>query len=268
MSEVIELIQQLAAVPSFSHQEDRLHPLVRELLAPIPGVQIEAVPTHNLVVTIPSASEQPPIALTAHLDKIDHYGTGTQTLDVSTREGKIVGPMDDSVGLGLCIALARAATRYSFPPLLLLLSEQEECGGAGARNISAYLLNRGTLPAAVVTIDTTPLFRGQSGLAIYCAPWERSGHDASSELRSSTSALRDEFLSLAPDIRVANNGNDYVTYGAELNPQGTAPTPSIALEPSIFPYHCQHEEVFTADVLRLEELLTKFLCNRAAGGSA
>lgn len=135
----------------------------------------------------------------------------------------IVGPMDDSAGVGLCLAIARASTSFCFPPLMLLLSEQEECGGAGARRISQYLLEHGPLPSAVITLDTTPLFRGSPGLALYGAPWEISIHDASPEVKASTAALRDEILNIAcGKIAVNNNTNDYVTYSEALNSSGVS----------------------------------------------
>ena len=259
MSEVVDLILQVGAVPSFSYHEERLHPVVYELLNEVPGAQLEVVPKNNLVVSIPGMPGRKTIALSAHLDKIDHYSTGEQKLDVYVSGDKIVGPMDDSAGVGICLAVARAAVKHEFPPLLLLFSEQEECGGAGARNISEFLLRTGRIPSAVITIDTTPLFRGASGLALYAAPWERAGVTPTDDLVQATKKLSEKLQGFAPDIRVTNNGNDYVTYGVELSRAASGPTPSVALEPSIFPYHRQAEEVFVSDVVRLESLLVAYL---------
>lgn len=265
-SEVIELILKVGAVPSFSYCEDRLHPLIRELVADIPGVEIIPVAEHNLIVTIPGASGCPSVALSAHLDKNDHYGTGDKPLAAFVRGNKIVGPMDDSAGLGICLAVARATTRFQFPPLMLLFSEQEECGGAGARRISEYILNHQLLPSEVITLDTTPRFRGESGLALYCEPWSCSGHRASTQLKKRTSSLRESFLDIAPNLVVMNNHNDYVTYGEALNPSDENPVPSIAIEPSIYPYHQEREEVFIDDILLLETILQTFLSNQVKTG--
>ncbi len=280
MSEVVELIRRVAAVPSFSSYEERLHPLIREILADVPGAQIEVVPENNLLVSIPGTVPGPPIAMAAHLDKIDHYVEGIPALHVDVRDGKIVGPMDDSAGLGICLAIARQASKHPFPPLLLLLSEMEESfgferhpqrlknggfgrePGQGAERLSRRLLATGRTPSAVITLDTTPLFKGISGRALYCAPWELNGVEASGELRDATAELRDRLLAIDPDLLVANNTNDYLTYGAELNLPGRPPIPSVALEPSIFPYHRANEEVFVEDILRLEQVLVTFLSGR------
>ena len=171
--------------------------------------------------------------------------------------------MDDAVGVGLCLRLARASKSRAFPPLLILLSEQEECGSCGAERISEFLIQRKRVPAAVITIDTTPLFHGDSGVALYCEPWARSGHSPSPDLRGATAMLRDELCLLCPQLRIANNSNDYVAYASRLNTANLQPVASVAIEPSIYPYHQRHEEVFVEDVLRIEELMLAFLSSKA-----
>src|SRR5207247_2130733 len=44
--------------------------------------------------------------------------------------------------------------------------------GIGARRIAEYLLEQNRVPSLVITLDTTPLFKGQRGLALYSRPWE------------------------------------------------------------------------------------------------
>ena len=137
---VVELICQVAQVPSFSSFEDCLHPLVHRIVEGIPGAVVETVPEHNLLVSLPGAGGQP-VALTAHLDKIDHVGpridefhsseTGLPLLPVEVRDGKLIGAMDDSAGVGLCLALAELSATSRFPPLWLLLSEMYPLAGAG-----------------------------------------------------------------------------------------------------------------------------------------
>ncbi len=265
-SEAVSLILKVGAVPSFSHSEDRLHPLIRELISEIPGSEIIPVANHNLVITIPGERGCPVIALTAHLDKNDHYHTGDQCLDSFVRGNKIVGPMDDSAGLGICIAIARASTVFRFPPLMLLFSEQEECGGAGAYRISEYILNQRQQPSEVITIDTSPIFLGKPGLAIYSEMSEPRGGGltGSSPLKIRTDQVVSAFMNIAPTLVPSNNYNDYVVYRAALNLSRRNPVPSIALEPSIYPYHKKNEEVFIADILSLEAILQKFLSQKVS----
>lgn len=277
MTSVVDLICRVAAVPSYSSYEERLHPPLFEILGGCPGATIEVIPENSLYVSIPGSRPETPVALAAHLDKIDHYPDAPAELPVAVDGGKIRGAMDDSAGLGIVLAVAVQAARRRFPPLILLLSEMEESfgfkrhperlkrGGAGlepgqgAERLSRHLLATGIIPAAVITLDTTPLFRGSAGRALYCAPWELNEVPASDEMKLATAAIRDRLLTLDPDLRIANNTNDYLTYGAELNRGGGPPIPSLALEPSIAPYHQAGEEVFIDDILRLEELLIRYL---------
>lgn len=256
---LLNMILKIASVPSFSYAENRLHSTVIGFLNTIDGVQINIVDDHNLVVYVPGVSDSPPVGLTAHLDKIDHYGKADKTLHAEITDGKIIGAMDDSVGVAICLALAQASTLNKFPPLLLLFSEQEECGGAGARNISNHLIKHNLIPDSVITIDTTPLLRGKAGLALYTDFWENRDYDPTQELQDKTKRLCETLLNIDPDLYVLNNSNDYITYGCLLNDPGKRTIPSIALEVSIYPYHQPHEEVYISDVLQLKKLLVSFL---------
>lgn len=274
---LVELVLQVARVPSFSSHEGCLHAVIERLLADCPGVEFERIPDHNLVVRLPGCAGSQPVALAAHLDKINHYPDGLQELPASERNGKLVGAMDDAAGVGLCLALARLSTWARFPPLWLLFSEMEESyglnhhphrlrqggqgleAGLGAIRIARALSGRGERPAAVIVLDTTPLFRGQPGCALYCAPWERAPVPVTDSLRQATHDLRTQLLALDPGLRIANNDNDYLDYAVHFNTETPSPVPCVALEPSIGPYHQRDEEVFVDDLRRIESLLTRWL---------
>jgi len=274
---VVDLIRQVAEVPSFSSREDRLHPLIHRLLAGRPGVTVERIPEHNLLVCVPGNPGLATVALAAHLDKIDHWGTSPDRLEVEHHPDRLVGLLDDAVGVGICLSIARWMEKRSLPPLQLLLSEMEEshglnhnperlvAGGAGresgqgAARLSRHLRETGRLPAAVITIDTTPLFQGQSGVALYAAPWEQESFQPGSGLKVATAELCGQLQSLDADLKLANNNNDYAVYGLEFNRDSAIAIPSVALEPAICPYHCSNEAVFVTDILRVEQLLRTFL---------
>ncbi|MFN8857289.1 MAG: hypothetical protein ACK50P_17115 [Planctomycetaceae bacterium] len=274
---VVDLIRQVAEVPSFSSREDRLHPLIHRLLAGRPGVTVERVPEHNLLVCVPGNPELPTVALAAHLDKIDHWGTDPQRLAVELHPDRLVGSLDDAVGMGLCLALADWACERELPPLQLLFSEMEEshglnhhperlvAGGAGresgqgASRLSRHLRETGRRPAAVITIDTTPLFRGESGVALYAAPWEQEPFTPGPGLLAATAEIVEQMQALAGGLRMANNNNDYAIYGLELNRNSAIAIPSVAVEPAIFPYHGPDEGVYVSDILRVERLIQRFL---------
>ena len=274
----IDLIAACAGVPCFTTYEDRLHPLIRDIAGNVPGVQITRVPQNNLILSVPGDVMRKPVALTAHLDKINHFGEHRDSaLPVSISRDKITGQLDDTVGVGLCLSMMLQSDKRNFPPLYLLLSEVEEGTGLkehpqwlrnggegyhhgiGAERISAYLQQQGIIPGAVITIDTTPLFRGNPGLAIYTNHWEKNGLAPSPELVEATEALYAELVTLQPAIERHNNTNDYLTYGLELNRGSASPVVSIALEPAIYPYHQAGEEVFLSDIAALEELLVAYL---------
>jgi hypothetical protein len=280
MSHVVDLIRQVAEIPSFSSLEDRLHPWIYLQLANLPGVTIERIPEHNLLISVPGDPRLTPLAFAAHLDKIDHWGTAFERLPWQEEADRLVGQLDDAVGVGICLALARWGARSAgLPPLLILLSEMEEsfglthhperlvAGGAGrqcgqgAVRLARHLRETGRTPGAVVTIDTTPLFQGEPGVALYAAPWEEEPFSPGAGLLRGTTELCGLLQSLDDGLRLANNSNDYATYGLELNRGAAAAIPSIALEPAISPYHCPGEAVFRRDIERVERLAKGLVSN-------
>lgn len=283
MIEVIEhhalgLIASCAQVPSFTTFEDRLHPTILALAGRSTGVRVYSVLERNLVVHIPGDGSRKPIALAAHLDKINHFGPDWKTtLPVSVTDEVITGQMDDSVGLGMCLSMLAHAKTNHFPPIYLLLSECEEGNGPkthaewmrdggqtaqaglGARRISTWLLERKIFPEVIITIDTTPLFKGEKGLAIYTNHWEKNGTVPTDGLITATEAAFRTFAELHPGLLRYNNTNDYLVYGLEMNVHPGTPVVSVALEPAIYPYHQAGESVFISDIEVLEELLVRFL---------
>jgi hypothetical protein len=280
MLSVVELIRQAAEIPSFSSLEDRLHPWVYRRLANLPGVTIERIPEHNLLVSVRGEPRLTPVALAAHLDKIDHWGTSPAQLPWQEEADRVVGQLDDAVGVGICVALARWASGESgLPPLFILLSEMEEsyglthhperlvAGGSGrecgqgAVRLSRHLKETGRLPGLVATIDTTPLFQGQPGVALYAAPWEEEPFEPGEGLLRGTAEVCALLRSLDGGLRLANNSNDYAGYGLELNRGSAFAIPSVALEPAIAPYHCPGEAVFLQDIERVERLARGLVSN-------
>ena len=127
---LLDLICLLAEVPSFSSFEERIHPLVLAAASQMPGVEAEVVATRNLVLRVPGDPRRRPVALAAHLDKINHFDRHHNApLVVERSEQKLCGLLDDAVGVGICLYLGLVAAREGFPPLLILLTELEESTG-------------------------------------------------------------------------------------------------------------------------------------------
>ncbi len=274
----IDIISRVAEIPSFTTYEERLILLIEQIASGVPGAECMRVVENNLVVRVPGNPAKPTIALTAHLDKINHFGMDwTEKLPVSVTGEKIVGQLDDSVGVGLCLSIMQQSPIGDFPPMLFLFSEMEEGNGLkyhpewlrgggegvhsglGAERISEYLLLNNLVPDQVITIDTTPLFKGEPGLAIYTDHWEKNGLTPTPDLISATEKVYQRLMEIDPGLLKYNNTNDYLAYGLKLNQDPTHPITSIALEPAIFPYHQSGEEVFLGDIVRSEKCLVEYL---------
>lgn len=273
----VDIIKKCAEIPSFSTEEHVLHPFIYDFVRENDIGEIEHVHKNNLVVYVPPAGDPgekndlPLVALTAHLDKINHFGNNdTEKLPVESDDGKLTGQLDDSAGVGICLYTAYLRNEYNFPPLMLLFSEMEEHGsyiqpdqglvsGLGAARISRHLLDTERIPVLFLTIDTTPFYRGTNGISIYSRFWEKDDFKISEKLKKKTEQLEDFFLSQYPEIKHQNNSNDYITYGRLMNKDTGCYVPSIALEPAIYPYHQIGESVFISDILMIVKILTEFL---------
>ncbi len=94
------------------------------------------------------------------------------------------------LGLVLCLRMMQLSVNHDFPPLYLFLSEMEESfglrfhthllrnggkdvhHGMGAERLSDHILNHYQAPSVIITVDTTPLFKGKPGIALYSEHWE------------------------------------------------------------------------------------------------
>lgn len=280
MKSLIDLIVEIAAIPSFSSFEEQIHPYIFEHLRSVKGVEYTVVGERNIIAAIPGNTNKTPIGLTAHLDKINHFGEAPPSeLPIEYGLSFIKGQLDDSVGLGILLHLAKLAESHHWPPLYLLMSEMEESfglkhhpellrnngkdlyHGMGADKISDYLINNKINLQSAITIDTTPIFRGDNGVALYTGHWEFTGTRPSSDEVDATNRIKEQLLNIDPDLYLSNNTNDYLTYGKRLNEHSEHPTPSIALEPAIHPYHQKDEQVYVGDINRAVNILKEYLNN-------
>ncbi len=278
LGRTISYIRNTAIIPSFSSYEERLHPYIISLFETIPGALKIEVPGNNLLFRLGGSSKIPPIALTAHLDKINHYGKDyPRQLPVNITTEFIEGAMDDAAGLGILLTLAEVAGTYDFPDLLFFFSEMEESkglkehphllknkgegyeSGMGAGRIAEVCIRKRLLPEQVITVDTTPLFKGDPGVALYSRHWEYNKIEPSADLLNATENVVQEFLAIDQQIHLDNNTNDYLHYGKIFNGDSSKPVVSVALEPAIFPYHQKGERVYLNDINRVLQILIQYL---------
>lgn len=277
-------ITETARTPSFSSFEERLHPYIQRFAKAVPGVELETVAGRNLLLRLPAGeASRGRIAMSAHLDKINHFGENPpETLPCTETEEYIEGQMDNTAGLGIILSLMEQAAgdeQYDGPELVLLLSEMEESTGLrnhphllrnggeglhhglGAERLSHHIITNNMIPDLVITVDTTPLFKGKPGAAIYSRHWEFTKAAPNEREEALTQAVISRLLELDPKLLHSNNTNDYLTYGKLLNAETHArhAVPSIAVEPAIFPYHTRDERVFKTDIDRVLKLLYTFI---------
>ncbi len=281
MQTLFNLIKDIAKVPSFSTYEERLHPYVLNVAERIKDCRIHHIPDNNIVLEIPGSRKGKPIALAAHLDKINHFGQNEpEELPFRMGTSFFEGVLDDAVGVAICLRLAQDAQFQDFPPLLILLSEMEESTGLkkhpellknggegyhhgmGAERIAEWLIAENKLPEFVITVDTTPIFRGENGVALYGRHWEFTNQKPSKEEELATEELCDAILEIDHEVLRSNNTNDYLHYGRILNNKTNEAIPSVALEPAISPYHQADERVYFSDIERTYSILKTLLESR------
>jgi di/tripeptidase len=273
--DVIDIIENVARVPSFSSYEERIHPLIYDFIKEN-KIACEVYPHHNNLIIEINKNVQPTIALTAHLDKIDHFNSEMVELPFERDEQQIKGQLDDSVGVGMCLYLLLHAARLNFPNTLFLFSEMEESFGLrnhpgrlknqgkglhpqiGAFRISEFLMAESKIPSLIITLDTTPLFHGNAGVSLYSRFWEISGITPPAAIIQKTMEIEKTIQDIYPEIKQANNNNDYVKYG-HMFAAKNLPVPSIALEPAIYPYHTIGERMFISDIQKVLTILRKFI---------
>lgn len=273
----LEIIELTARVPSFSSYEELLHPYIYELGSKIHACSVFVESERNLALYVPGKTSGL-VAFTAHLDKINHFGVPhPDTLPFERSEDFIRGQLDNTIGIGVVMSLLEIASKKSWPGIVILLSEMEESTGLknhpelmrnnaqglyhgmGAERLSHFLFKKQWKPDAIITVDTTPLFKGDSGCAVYSKHWEFSNAIPTEAEIKATQTLVDEILVSFPEILHRNNTNDYLIYGKILNQLFNNSVPSIAIEPAIFPYHTQNEQVFIKDINTILNVLINLL---------
>lgn len=275
---LVGLVLSCAKIPSFSTYEERLHPFIIDYLSEKKGVKLKKLKDNNIVVFCEGKTGAKPVVITSHLDKINHYGeVFPEELEASLIEGEIHGQMDNAVGVGMCLYLIDLALKNEYPPLIFLFSEMEESSGLknhphllknngkdvspqiGAWRLSEFLASEGIEPACFITIDTTPVFKGEPGVALYTEYWERKQIKPEADLTDKLDKIRSFVLSVDENVRLANGTNDYLVYGEFFGTKDRGCVPSIAIEPAIYPYHQIGEGVFVKDLERIVAIIKRML---------
>ena len=277
-NDLVELIIQLAKIPSFTTFEDRIWGFIEKFASPLP-VTVTRIAENNCIISWPGhRADRHPIAIAAHLDKINHFSnTEIAELPVSIEGDEIVGQLDDAVGVAICLhVLSECITIPDCPPILILLSEMEERGcygrtellknggkgielSPGAHRISDYLFSQNIVPEAIITIDTSAQFRRTGDVAVYTDFWDLYDIDASQVLQAKTTELANRIFAIDEDAHHLNSVNDYVTYGMRFNESRDASIPSIAVEPAIWPIHEIGERMKIADINRVANIVLELL---------
>jgi hypothetical protein len=279
MMDLIKLIRSCAEIPSFSTHEDRLLSFIEKSMSVEKDIIIEHIPDNNLIIMVPGKKSLAPLALTAHLDKIDHFGDawGETMLPFSETKDKIKGQLDDAVGIGICLSMIDIRKSYDTAPLYILLSEMEEQGqyekqdgsmffsGIGSFRISQYIMDRLQVPGMFITIDTSPQFKGKEGVAVYNRYWEKCSLKPEEYLIKRIEIIERYIKEKFPFTYLTNGSNDYVNYGMLFNTNHDDPVPSIALEPAIFPNHQKGEEMFISDIEKVIVILNELLVSYSDG---
>ena len=273
----LQIIENSAKIPSFSSFEERIHSYLIGLVRDKIDIRFKVVDERNLIFYLPGKLPDL-VVLTAHLDKINHFGEEfPQELPFWMNETEICGQLDNTVGIGITMATLIESIGKNRPSIMVLLSEMEESyglkyhpqllrnggnglnHGMGALRLCKWMKKQQISPDAIITIDTTPLFKGEPGVALYSKHWEFTKTVPSEAEIKATEDLVRMFTTINPNLKLANNTNDYLHYGAEMNRNAKTPIPSIAIEPAIFPYHTKNEKVFIKDILEVKQLVATFL---------
>lgn len=279
INQALSHIKQCARIPSFSSFEERIHPYIESVISVLRKSHLQKIEKQNLAISVSGDTSKTPLVLTAHLDKINHWGmTHPGELPFIDHDEEIEGLLDDSAGLGICLTIAELAeSSKTNRPVYILLSEMEESTGLkthpewlkgrgkdythgmGAEALSRFIIEEFIEPEMIITIDATPLFKGEPGVALYSKWWDMYKQQPSSEQIEVTDKAVSKIIAIDSDVKVSNNTNDYMIYGRVVNRNSLQTIPSLALEPAIFPYHQKNERVFKSDIERVLHIL-KTLC--------
>ena len=284
---LLNLILEIAQIPSFTTHEKRLHPFIQDYCSNL-GLPLLHLNDGSILVETPGKGEMS-VALSAHLDKNDYWTRKgeeqPEELNASINGENLKGLLDDAIGVGVCLYMIEQSLKGKFPPLKILFSECEEgffkqyytyetigklrnngitsngvkySSGMGAQILSSYLMQKKEIPSALFVIDVTPLFDGEPGIALYSEPWEITNDKPTPELKSRTEKMESKLKKICPRIVKANNVNDYAFYGKMFSMNDMI-VPCFALEPSIEYYHSPNEKVNVHDVTETVKILDKFL---------
>lgn len=120
-TDIAALCHELAAIPSVSHQEQRIADFVAERLSRIGRLKVSRIGNNVLAQSL--AGRPGPIVIAGHLDTVPADGNETPTY----RDGRIygLGTADMKSGLAVMIALAEKATEFSFDTTFVFYAREE-----------------------------------------------------------------------------------------------------------------------------------------------
>lgn len=274
--EYYKLLKDIALIPSYSYEEDKIHDFIRDyVFENFKNTSIRLLPDHSMVIIIEGNKYTKPVAICSHLDKINHFSmyrsyhklnkylqeengdlkdlhtlTDSDPADVLPyyEDGDIVkGVMDNSIGVSLCLQLAKTLKEEPHcPPIYLLLSAQEEVGMGGAKTISEYLLDGlSDLPEMFITIDTCPRCVSNRGVALYRNHFDPDG------------TIKSWFLNENKNLLISEGATDYLVYSRYFTDRFDIP--SIAIEPAVTNMHSLSEIVFKDDIDMAYNLIKKYI---------
>lgn len=270
---VTELIKQVAVVPSFSSFEERLFPILASYINDV-DLDCTRVAFNNWAIK-PKES-RPEYWFCAHLDKINHFGEPIpEAIPTEIKDGCLHGLLDDAFGVGMVLWLLKNRHRFS-RSFGVLFTEMEESTdlrkrphllkhrgnrvkhGMGAQKLARHLLGQENQTKAVITLDTTPLFKGKPGIALYSKHWELTKMQPNIAIKTIHEDWEDRMQERFSGLVLANNTNDYLHFG-QLFAERNFMAVSMALEPSIGNYHSAEEYIHLTDVAKIQQGLMELL---------
>lgn len=227
MDSIFRYIEQLALIPSIHPEEKGVREYIIEQLERL-GKPYDTDKQGNLYIKPKTPSDY---LLSAHMDK------QAEPFYIDNIE-YIEGKLDDTVGLGVILALAE---NYEFHALLTV---GEEVGSIGAM----YALEAGLIPKVkyCIVIDTSPKGEIEKGPILYSGFLGKIPHEFVSIIKSTSEALNINVQFLPSG---SNDGE--IIIEEILN--------TIALEPHIENYHTSNEYSSKQDIMDVYNLIESLL---------
>jgi len=168
--ELFDIIADLAKIPSWTTREERTYYYIEQFVKKnLPAQTQIIISMKSLIIQIPGNPALQPVALSAHLDKKDHWhDPNLKQLDnFYETADRLYGSLDDAAGVGCCLYLAALCNGLTNPPLYLFLTEMEEVGLIGTAHISLFFCKNAYLPppGLIVNMDLCPQFGDKPGIA-------------------------------------------------------------------------------------------------------